>query len=100
MRHSITAPLIVLVALGCLVAPAGAGSISGHVSGDTTITPIGPNVVIQDFSGKGDDTVLGAFTMQSQSTVNFSNPLDVIISNGTCSQTFAEGTLFGTCSGS
>jgi hypothetical protein len=100
MRRSITLPVVALVVLGGLAAPARAGSISGQVSGDTTITPIGSNVFIQNFSGEGDDTLLGSFTMESQSTINFSNPLDIIISNGTCSQTFAEGTLFGTCSGS
>ena len=77
------------------------GAISGTVSGNTTITPTNaPNIVIQDFTGDGNDTVLGSFTMQSQSTVNFSNPLDIIISNGMCSQTFSEGTLTGMCYGS
>ena len=100
MRHSITAPLIVLVALGGLVAPARAGSISGDISGDTVITPISPNIFFQSFSGEGDDTVLGSFAMQSQSTVDLSNPPDIIISNGRCSQTYSEGILFGISSGS
>jgi hypothetical protein len=91
---------VALVVLGGLAAHARAGSISGTVSGDTTLTPISPNVFLQSFSGTGDDTLLGPFTMQSQSTVDLNNPLDIIISNGTCSQTFAEGTLTGTCSGS
>jgi hypothetical protein len=99
MRRSITLPLVALVVLGGLAAHARAGSISGTVSGDTTLTPISPNVFLQSFSGEGDDTVLGSFTMQSQSTIDLSNPLDIIISNGTCSQTFADGTLTGTCSG-
>lgn len=99
MRRSITAPLVVLVALGALVVPARAGSISGDISGDTVLTPISPNVFLQSFTGEGDDKVLGSFTMQSQSTVDFSNPLDIIISNGTCSQTYSEGVLFGISSG-
>ncbi len=99
MRRSITVPLVVLVALGALVVPARAGSISGDISGDTVLTPISPNVFLQTFTGEGDDTVLGSFTMQSQSTVDFSNPLDIIISNGTCSQTYSEGVLFGISSG-
>jgi hypothetical protein len=100
MRRSIIAPLVALVALGSFVVPARAGAISGTLSGITTLTPIEPDLVIQNLTGTGSDTVLGPFTMQSRSTVNFTNPLDIIISDGECSQTFADGMLFGTCSGS
>ncbi len=100
MKRSMTLSFMVLVVLGGLTAPVRAGAISGTVSGETNITPIGTDLVVQDFTGNGNDTVLGPFTMQSQSTVNFTNPLDIIISNGDCSQTFSDGTLYGTCSGS
>ncbi len=100
MSRSTTLPLVALVVLGGITAPARAGSISGDLSGDTAILPISANVFLQTFTGEGDDTLLGSFTTQSQSTVDLSNPLNIILSNGTCSQTFSEGTLFGTCSGS
>jgi hypothetical protein len=100
MRPSITLPFVALVVLGGLVAPARAGSVSGNLSGDTVLTPIAPHVFLQSFSGEGDDTLLGSFTMQSQSTVDLSNPLDIVISNGTCSQTYSEGILYGISAGS
>jgi hypothetical protein len=101
MKRSMTLPFMALVVLAGVTAPACAGAISGTVSGITTITPTNaPNVFIQDLTGEGNDTVLGSFSMQSQSTVDFNNPLDIIISNGMCSQTFSEGTLTGICYGS
>jgi hypothetical protein len=100
MRRSITAAFVALVVLGGLVALARAGSISGDISGDTVNTPISPNIFLQSFSGEGDDTVLGSFAMQSQATVDLGNPLDIVISNGTRSQTHAEGILYGISSGS
>jgi hypothetical protein len=101
MRRSITALLVALVALGGLVVPAHAGSISGTLEGDSTLTPTGPpGIFLQNFTGDGDDTTFGPFTPQSQSTIDFSNPPNILISNGTFLETFPFGTLFGTSSGS
>jgi hypothetical protein len=101
MRRSITAILLAFAALGGLVAPAHAGSISGTLSGDAVLTPTNsPGVYIQNYTGAGDDTVFGSSTAQSTSTIDFSNPPAITISSGMISQTFSSGTLFGTGSGS
>jgi len=103
MRRSITAPLVVLVALGGLVVPAHAGSIAGTLSGDATLTPTGtPGVFTQNFTGEGDDSnpLLGSFTVQATSFIDFSNLPNIIIRSGTVSETFSQGTLFGTSTGS
>ncbi len=100
MRRSIMAPFL-LAALASVVATAHAGSISGTLSGDATLTTTGtPGVYVQNFSGDGDDTLLGFFTSQSTSTVDFSNPPHILFTNGMISETFAQGTLSGTSSGS
>jgi hypothetical protein len=101
VRHSITTALVALVATGGLVLPVQGGSISGTISGDSTLTPTGtPGVYVQNFTGDGDDTTDGAFTPASQSTIDFSKPPAIVISNGMFSEAFAQGTLFGTSSGS
>jgi hypothetical protein len=100
MRRLITATLLALLALGGLAAPAQAGRISGELEGDSVFTPISPGVFLQNFSGDGDDTIYGPFTPVSQSTVDFSNPPNILISNGTFTETFPHGTLSGTSSGS
>ena len=105
MRRSITVPLLVLVAIGGAVVPARAGSLSGTLEGDAVETATGtPGVYTQNFTGDGDDTTYGAFTVQSMSTVDFSNPPNVTLSNGMITETFTQapylGTLFGTGSGS
>ncbi len=99
MRGSIAAPLAALVALGMLVVPARAGPISGTFTGDATLTPVAPGVFLQTFNGEGDDTRLGSFDMQAQSTIDFSHPPNIIFSNGMFSEFFSEGTLDGTSSG-
>ena len=97
MRRSIIVPL---VALAGLIAPAHAGSIMGTFDGDSTLTPTGtPGVYIQNFSGDGMDTTYGAFTPSSTSTIDFSHPPHVKISNSMILETFSNGTLFGTGSG-
>ncbi len=90
-----------VLGLGALSVPAHAGVITGTFTGDSTLTPTGtPGVFIQNFSGDGDDTTFGAFTPLSQSTIDFSHPPNILISNGTLSETFTNGTLLGTSSGS
>jgi PEP-CTERM motif-containing protein len=89
-----------VLGLGALIAPARAGVITGTFTGDSTLTPTGtPGVFIQNFSGDGDDTTYGSFTPQSQSTIDFSNPPNILILNGLLSETFTNGKLMGTSSG-
>jgi len=89
-----------VLGLGVLIAPAQAGVITGTFTGDSTLTPTAtPGVFIQNFSGDGIDTTFGAFTPASQSTIDFSHPPAILISNGTQSDTFTNGTLVGTSSG-
>jgi hypothetical protein len=88
------------VALGSLVVPAHAESISGTFDGNSTLIPTGtPGVFTQAFTGDGDDTRFGAFTPMSLSTIDFSHPPNILFSNGTLVETFTDGTLFGTTSG-
>jgi hypothetical protein len=76
-------------------------SISGTISGDSSLTPAGPaGVFVQSFKGNGDDTIMGAFTSISQSLIDFSKPPAIVISNGAFFETFSGGALFGTSSGS
>ena len=97
----ITTTLVALVVMGGLVVPVQGGLISGTLSGDSTLTPTGtPGVFVQNLTGDGDDTVFGSFTPQSQSTIDFSHPPTILISAGTFLETFSQGTLFGTSSGS
>src|ERR1700675_1230268 len=101
MRRPITATLIALVATVGLAVHVQGGVITGTLSGDSTLTPtITPGVFVQNFTGDGDDTTFGSFTPQSLSTIDFSNPPAILISNGMFSETFLQGTLFGTSSGS
>jgi hypothetical protein len=101
MIRSITAAFVALVTLGSLARPVEAGPISGTFEGDATRTPTGtPGVFTQNFTGDGDDTTFGSFTPQSHSTIDFSHPPDITFSDGMLSETFSQGTLFGTTSGS
>jgi hypothetical protein len=87
--------------LWSVAVPVQAGSISGTFDGDATLTPTGtPGIYTQNFTGDGDDTTYGSFTPTSQSTIDFSNPPHILISDGMLSDAFAGGTLFGTDSGS
>jgi len=100
MCRPITATLVAVVIMVGLVSPVQGGSISGMLSGDSTRTPNGtPGVYVQNFTGDGDDTTYGSFTPQSQSTIDFSIPPDITISDGSLSLTFSQGTWFGTTSG-
>jgi hypothetical protein len=56
-------------------------------------------VLVENFSGSGTDTTYGAFTVTAQSTVDFSHPPHVTISNSMLSEVFTNGTLGGTSSG-
>ncbi|HME00359.1 MAG TPA: hypothetical protein VKM93_23890 [Terriglobia bacterium] len=85
---------------GALPAFAGTIPIRGTLEGDSTLTPTGtPNVYVQNFTGDGDDTTFGSFTALSMSTIDFSNPPNIVITDSTFSETFGNGTLFGTSSG-
>jgi hypothetical protein len=100
MSRTITIPLVALVVWVGLAARVQADMISGTFSGDAALTPTGtPGVFVQNFTGDGDDTVFGSFTAHSQSTVDFSNPPHITISNGALSEMFAQGVLSGTSSG-
>jgi len=100
MRRPITATLVALVVMVCLIMPARAGSLSGTFDGDSTLTPVSPGIYVQNFTGDGDDVIYGSFTPQSQSTIDFSHPPQILISDGMLLMTFSKGTLFGTGSGS
>ena len=100
MTRSLAATLLALVMAGFAL-PVHASTISGTLSGDATLTRTGtPGVFLQNFTGDGDDTVFGSFTPQSQSTIDFSHPRDIVVSDGMFLETFSDGTLFGTSSGS
>ena len=100
MSRASAASFITVVALGLFVVPAEAGMISGEFEGDGVRTPGGqPDVFVQNFTGEGDDTTLGHFTIQSQSMIDFSDPPTLVISNGMITLSFDDGTLFGTSSG-
>ena len=89
-----------LVAMTWLVAPSLAQSISGSFDGVGTLTPTStPGIFIQNFAGDGTDTLFGAFTATSISTVDFTNPPTILITDAKLTQTFSDGSLFGTGSG-
>jgi hypothetical protein len=101
MRHPITATLTALVIMGGLAVPVQGESITGSLSGDSILTATNtPGIYTQNFTGEGDDTTFGAFTSQSQSTIDFSKPPAITLSDGSLTETFSNGTLFGTSSGS
>jgi len=101
MSRLIAAHLVALVGLAALAMPARAGSLKGTFDGDATITPTGtPGVYIQNFTGDGDDVTYGSFTPSSTSTIDFSSPPKIRITNGMLLENFANGSLFGTSSGS
>jgi hypothetical protein len=100
MRYWIRPLFPPLVVLCCFALPLTAEVISGTLSGDSTLTPTGsPGVYTQNLSGTGVDALLGNFDFTSMSTVDFSGPPSIAISNGTFTETFGDGTLFGTSSG-
>lgn len=92
---------ISLLLLVTLVVPVQASELSGNFDGTGTLIPAGmPGIFTQSFTGDGDDIRFGAFTISSQSTVDFSSPPNIVITNGMISLAFANGMLFGTSSGS
>ena len=102
MKSAIFGLLIVLAGLGGLVAPARADLISGSLSGLATFTPISPVVALDNFSGIGEDSLLGAFTVEEQSVLTFitvTSPAQFILSEGTFSEITPGGTVHGTASG-
>jgi hypothetical protein len=91
---------LVVMAGFALPVQASTISISGTLTGDSTLTPTGtPGIFAQNFSGDGDDATFGSFTALSQSNVDFSHPPSIVVSDGSFTETFAKGTLFGTSSG-
>lgn len=89
-----------VVAIGIVNVPARAGSISGTFDGNSVLTPTGsPGVFVQEFTGDGTDSMFGNFTASSHSIIDFSHPPSVVVSNGTLTETYLHGTLFGTSSG-
>jgi hypothetical protein len=100
MRRSITVFVVAIVAFGGLVVPVQAGMLAGTFDGDSTLTPTGtPGVYAQNFTGDGDDNIYGSFTPSSQSTIDFNNPPNITITNAMFLETFSQGTLIGTGSG-
>jgi hypothetical protein len=101
MKRSITVPNLALMVFWVLCVPARAGSLSGTFDGTSTITPTGtPGIYSGMFTGDGDDVTYGSFTPSSTSTIDFSNPPNIVISNVMFSLDFTQGTLNGTGSGS
>ena len=100
MTRSLIVTLVALLAMGSLAVGVDGALISGTLSGDSTLSPTAPGVYVQNYTGDGDDTRLGSFTSASTSNIDFSNPPAVTISDGMLTETFAQGTLFGTTSGS
>ena len=100
MIRSLAAPLIGLVVMAGSAVSVDAGPISGMFGGDSTLTPAStPGVFTQAYTGDGTDATFGAFTVQSNSIIDFSHPPALHVEDGTFTQTFAEGMLFGTSSG-
>ena len=100
MMRTPSVSLAALLVTAGVIAPAGAGPISGSFEGDSIFTPTAiPGVLAQTYTGEGTDTTFGSFTVQSNSIVDFSSPPAISVNNGTLTETFAEGTLFGTFSG-
>jgi PEP-CTERM motif len=91
----------VVFCAAAFVVPIKAEAISGTFDGTATLTPTQiPGVFVINFTGDGDDNTLGPFTPTGHSTIDFSNPPNIVLSGGSITETFADGTLFGTTSGS
>jgi hypothetical protein len=98
-RAAVLPALLFVVAW--LGAPVLAQTITGSFDGVGTLTPTNtPGIFTQNFTGDGTDTMFGAFTATSQSTVDFTNPPFIAITNAMLIQMFANGSLFGSGSGS
>jgi hypothetical protein len=100
-RSAATALALLLFSIAWLAVPARAGSLAGSFDGTATLTLTPkPGVFVQNFTGDGTDNTYGAFDVSSTSTVDFSSPPNIVISNGMLTETFMKGKLFGTGSGS
>src|SRR5271167_1688557 len=100
MRTTVAATLLALAGMPGFALPIHAGTISGTISGDSTLTSTGTTgVYAQSLTGDGTDTTYGMFTIMSQSTIDFHSPPAITVSSGMFTETFAGGTLFGTSSG-
>ena len=98
MKAKLLGLVVLLVLFGAM--PSQASTITGTFTGNATLTPTGtPGVFVQNFAGEGNDTTFGSFTTVSTSTIDFSTPPNILISNGMFTETFVQGTLFGTSSG-
>jgi hypothetical protein len=98
---ALRALVLLVVSVAWLIVPAQAGSLGGSFDGVATLTPTNtPGVFIQNFVGDGTDATYGAFDATSQSTVDFRNAPNIVITNGSLTEVFAGGDLFGTGSGS
>lgn len=84
-----------------LASPVSANVISGTMSGSANLTSTPTwGVYSEVFTATGSDTTFGSFTISSDSTFNTKNHSDMLITGGTFTEIFANGTLFGTDSGS
>jgi PEP-CTERM motif len=100
MTRLVAASLIALLLVVGFAVRVHAGPISGSLTGDGTLAPTDtPGIFIQSYTGEGNDTTYGPFTVQTTSTVDLSHPPDIVVSDGVFTQTFSLGTLFGTSSG-
>jgi hypothetical protein len=89
-----------MVLLAAVVIPLHASQLSGNYDGVGTLTPTGmPGIFIQSLTGQGLDSFFGAFTIGGQSTVDFSNPPQIVVTSGMVTLTFSNGVLFGNTSG-
>jgi hypothetical protein len=101
MRRAIAAYIVGVLFAGALVVPVRAGSLMGTFDGDATLTPTGTaGVYTENFTGEGDDNTYGSFTPSTTSTINFSNPPNITVTDVMFSAVFSQGSLFGTGSGS
>lgn len=90
-----------VVFLAAIVVPVQAGIISGTFDGNSTLTPTAtPGIFTQNFSGDGDDSIFGSFTATSTSTIDFSHPPSILVSDAMLMETFGDGTLIGAGTGS
>ncbi|HUK15791.1 MAG TPA: PEP-CTERM sorting domain-containing protein [Bryobacteraceae bacterium] len=90
-----------VVVLAAIVVPVQAGMINGTFDGNSTLTPTStPGIFTQHFSGDGDDTLFGSFTASSTSTIDFSQPPNIVVTDSMLRETFGDGTLIGAGTGS
>ena len=102
MIRSILAAVLGVAAISGLAAPARADLVSGTITGVSTLTPTAtPGIYVVSFTGNGTDTTFGDFSVTSSSSGDFSNPPNIVITDGMFSESFTGGgSLFGTSSGS